>query len=121
MKRQTTGIIGEKLAAEFLIRQGYEIIEKNYRCKEGEIDIIAKDGPFLVFVEVRAKHNLNYGTPEESITARKKQHLRNAAARYLESHDNLPAEWRIDFVAVELDGRGKPLRLEVIKNAIEGD
>jgi len=121
MKRQTTGIIGEKLAAEYLIRQGYRIIEKNYRCKEGEVDIIANDGPFLVFVEVRAKHNRNYGTPEESVTARKKQHLRNAAARYLESHQNLPAEWRIDFVAVELDGQGHPQRLEVIKNAVEGE
>ena len=71
MKRQTTGIIGEKLAAEFLTRQGYQVIEKNYRCKEGEIDIIANDGSFLVFVEVLTKHNLNYGTPEESVTARK--------------------------------------------------
>ncbi len=59
MKRQTTGIIGEKLAAEFLTRQGYQFIEKNYRCKEGEIDIIANNGPFLVFVEVRTKHNRN--------------------------------------------------------------
>ena len=63
MKRQTTGIIGEKLAAEYLTRQGYAIIDTNYRCKEGEVDIIAKDGEFLVFVEVRAKHNRNYGTP----------------------------------------------------------
>lgn len=121
MKRQTTGIIGEKLAADFLTRQGYQIIEKNFRCKEGEVDIIANDGPFLVFVEVRAKHNRNYGSPEESVTARKKEHLKNVAARYLATHDNLPLEWRIDFVAVELDGRGKPLRLEVIKNAVEGD
>jgi len=90
MKRKTTGILGEKLAAEYLTRQGYEIIETNFRCKEGEVDIIAKEGEFLVFVEVRAKHNRNYGTPEESVTARKKQHLRNVAARYLETHDNLP-------------------------------
>jgi putative endonuclease len=121
MKRKTTGMIGEKLAADFLTRQGYEIIGKNYRCKEGEIDIIAKDGEFLVFVEVRAKNNRNFGSPEESVTARKKAHLRNAAARYLENHDNLLPEWRIDFVAVELNGAGKPLRLEVIKNAVEGD
>jgi putative endonuclease len=121
MKRQTTGIIGEKLAADFLTRQGYAIIETNFRCKEGEVDIIAKDGEFLVFVEVRAKNNRNYGTPEESVTARKKQHLRNAAARYLEGHQNLPAEWRIDFVAVELDGKGSPTRIEVIKNAVEGE
>jgi len=121
MKRQTTGMIGEKLAADFLARQGYEIIEKNFRCKEGEVDIIAKDGQFLVFVEVRAKNSRTFGTPEESVTPRKKEHLKNVPARYQETHDNLPVEWRIDFVAVELDGRGKPLRLEVIKNAVEGD
>jgi putative endonuclease len=121
MKRKTTGMIGEKLAAAFLTRQGYEIIETNYRCKEGEVDIIAKDGEFLVFVEVRAKNNNKFGTPEESITARKKGHLRNVSARYLETHDDLPTQWRIDFVAVELDGYGNTKRLEVIKNAVEGE
>ena len=121
MKRKTTGMIGEKLAADFLTKQGYCIIETNYRCKEGEVDIIAKDGEFLVFIEVRAKNSRAFGSPEESVTARKKQHLKNVAARYQEIHDGLPLQWRIDFVAVELDGTGKPTRLEVIKNAVEGD
>jgi putative endonuclease len=121
VKRQTTGQIGEKLAAEYLSNHGYAIIETNYRCKEGEVDIIAKEGEFLVFVEVRAKNNLSYGTPEESITARKKMHLRNAAAKYLQTHSNLPEQWRIDFVAVELDGFGHTKRLEVIPNAVEGE
>jgi putative endonuclease len=121
MKRKTTGMLGEKLAADFLTRQGYAIIETNFRCKEGEVDIIAKEGEFLVFVEVRAKHNSNFGTPEESITPRKKEHLRNVAAHYLETHDNLPAEWRIDFVAVELNDKESPTRIEVIKNAVEGE
>ncbi len=79
MKRKTTGIIGERLAADFLIKQGYEIIETDFRCKEGEVDIIAKDGNYLVFVEVRAKNNLTFGSPEESVTARKKDHLRSVA------------------------------------------
>jgi putative endonuclease len=61
MKRKTTGMLGEKLAADFLTCQGYAIIETNFRCKEGEVDIIAKEGEFLVFVEVRAKHNSNFG------------------------------------------------------------
>ncbi|MDD5288501.1 MAG: YraN family protein [Dehalococcoidales bacterium] len=121
MKRKTTGLIGEKLAADFLTKQGYEIIETNYRCKEGEVDIIAKDGDSLVFVEVRAKSSLVFGSPEESVTARKKEHLKNVAARYQESHSGLPQQWRIDFVAVELDRAGKPHRIEVIKNAVEGD
>ena len=121
MKRKTTGMIGEKLAADFLTKQGYEIVETNYRCKEGEVDIIAKDGEFLVFIEVRTKNSRTFGSPEESVTARKKEHLKNVAARYQETHDGLPLQWRIDFVAVELDGTAKPSRLEVIKNAVEGD
>src|SRR5271157_3252850 len=120
MKRKTTGTIGEKLAADFLTEQGYEIIETNYRCKEGEVDIIAKDGDVLVFIEVRAKNSRTFGSPEESITARKKEHLKNVAARYQETHDCLLQQPRIDFVAVELDTGGNPRRIEVIKNAIDG-
>jgi putative endonuclease len=121
MKRTTTGMIGEKLAADFLTKQGYEIIETNFRVKEGEVDIIARDGDCLVFVEVRAKSGPTFGSPEESVTTRKKEHLKNVAARYQETHDGLPQQWRIDFVAVELDRGGKPRRIEVIKNAIDGD
>ena len=121
MKRKITGEIGEKLAAKYLLENGYEISENNFRCKEGEIDIIAKEGDFIVFVEVRTKTSRLFGTPEESVTARKKEHLRNAASRYLQVHDNLTTEWRIDFVAVEMDSYGKVKRLEVIKNAMEGE
>lgn len=116
-----TGAVGERLAADYLTRQGYKIIETNYRCKEGEVDIIANDGYFLVFIEVRTKSSRMFGSPEESVTARKKEHLINATARYLENHGGLPTQWRIDFVAVELDRAGNPLRIEVIKNAIEGE
>jgi putative endonuclease len=121
MKRKTTGMIGEKLAADFLTKQGYEIIETNFRCKEGEVDIVARDGDFLVFIEVRAKSSHIFGSPEESITTRKKQHLKNVAEYYRENHDNLPQQWRIDFVAVELDRTGNVSRIEIIKNAVEGD
>jgi putative endonuclease len=121
MKRQTTGMLGEKLAADFLTTQGYQIIETNFRCKEGEVDIIARECDFLVFIEVRTKTSRAFGTPEESITARKKEHLRNVAARYLETYDCQQPEWRIDFVAVEMDRFGKIKRLEVIKNAVEGE
>jgi len=121
MKRKTTGMIGEKLAADFLSKQGYEIIETNYRCKEGEVDIIAKDGQFLVFVEVRTKNSRLFGSPEESVTARKKEHLKNVAVRYQETHDCLLQQYRIDFVAVELDNEGNSRRIEVIKNAVDGD
>jgi len=119
MKRRDTGSLGEKLAQDFLRKQGYRILETNYRCSEGEIDIIAKHGEFLVFVEVRTKKSLQYGSPEESVTPTKMAKLRTIAAHYRQTHDNLPLSWRIDVVAVEIDRNNKPLRIELIENAIE--
>ena len=121
MKRRDTGILGEKLAKDFLKKQGYRIIETNYRCPPGEIDIIAKHKESLVFIEVRAKKSLEFGSPEESITPTKMERLRAAASHYQQAHSNLPLSWRIDVVAVELDQKGKPSRIELIKNAIGED
>jgi putative endonuclease len=117
MSRRDTGILGERLAAEFLGERGYHIIETNYRCPEGEIDIVAQHDDSLVFVEVRTKQSRRYGTPEESITPVKKERMRLAAARYREAHDSLPEQWRIDVVVVELS-RGRPTRIELIENAV---
>ncbi len=121
MMRRNTGIHGEKLAQDFLKKHGYRIIETNYRTSEGEIDIIAKQKDCLVFIEVRTKRSLLFGTPEESITHAKMQKLKTVAARYQQSHDNLPASWRIDVVAVEIDNKGKPSRIEIIENAVGQD
>jgi len=121
MKRRDVGILGEKLAKDFLKKQGYRILETNYRCPPGEIDIIAKHKDSLVFIEVRAKTSLEFGSPEESITPTKMERLRAAASHYQQTHDNLPPSWRIDVVAVELDQNGKTSRIELIKNAIGGD
>lgn len=119
MTRKTTGAVGEKLAAQFLVQRGYKIIETNYRCREGKVDIIASKEDCLVFVEVRTKRSTAFGSPEESITDRKKEHLRAVAARYRQTHDGLPQAWRIDVVAVELDVAGKVRRIELIENAVE--
>ena len=119
MKRRDTGILGEKLAEAFLIKQGYHILETNYRCPEGEIDIIARQGDTLVFFEVRTKKSRTFGTPEESITPAKMEKLRAVSAHYQQTHNNLPTSWRIDVVAVELDARGKPTRISLIENAVE--
>ena len=121
MKRRDTGILGEKLARDFLKKRGYRILETNYRYPEGEIDIVAKHEDSLVFIEVRTKKSLEFGSPEESITRTKKERLRAAAARYWQAHNNLPLSWRIDVVAIELDQRGKLLRIELIENAVGGD
>ena len=119
MKRRDTGILGERLARDFLKKQGYHILETNYRCSEGEIDIVAQHGEFLVFVEVRTKRSLQQGSPEESVTPAKMERLKTIAAHYRQTHDSLPPSWRIDVVAIEVDRNNKPLRIKLIENAVE--
>jgi len=118
MKRKELGDIGEKLAKKFLKKKGYRIRETNSRCREGEIDIIAERKGYLVFVEVRTKTGASFGSPEESVTFAKKEKLIATALSYLNSHQNLPDNWRIDFVAVELDQNDKATRIELIENAV---
>jgi putative endonuclease len=118
MKRKELGNTGEKLARDFLKKKGYKIRETNFRCREGEIDIIAQKKDCLVFVEVRTKTSTDFGSPEESVTYAKKDKLIASALAYLGSHKDLPKSWRIDFAAVELDQNGKAKRIELIENAL---
>jgi putative endonuclease len=120
MRRRDTGILGEKLACEYLGKKGYDIVETNYRCTEGEIDIIARQGDVLVFVEVRTKRSRQFGSPEESITGIKKERLRAVAEHYGQERDDLPDSWRIDVMAIQLDRNNKVKRLQHIENAVEG-
>jgi putative endonuclease len=117
--RKKKGEIGEQLAAGFLKKKGYRIIETNYRCRFGEIDIICRNKKCLVFVEVRTKGSADFGTPEESLNRTKLSHLSRAAEYYLQNHDKLPEQWKIDLVAVELDGENRLKRIEQIENAVE--
>jgi putative endonuclease len=117
-KRSETGTLGERLACTVLKKRGYHIIETNFRCREGEIDIVARQKNCLVFVEVRTKTKLDFGTPEESITTAKRRKMRVSALRYRQSHPGLPELWRIDFVAVELNDHGKATRIEIFENAV---
>ena len=117
--RRATGRHAEAAAAAFLEAQGYTILTSNYRSPYGEVDIIAQQGDTLVFVEVRAKRSLAFGTPQESLTPAKRQHLIATAQHYLQEH-NLSSPWRIDLVTVEFPQRGRPL-LTLYRNAITGD
>lgn len=118
MKRRETGALGERIACDFLGENGYEILENNYRCPEGEIDIIAKQEDTLVFVEVRTKKSRLFGSPEESITPVKREKLRTLAQYYRQEHENLPLNWRIDVVAIEMEKSCKVTRIEIIENAV---
>jgi len=94
------------------------IRERNFRSREGEIDIIAEKDDFLVFIEVRTRTGPSFGTPEESGTAKTKERLIALAQAYREGRKDLPLPWRIDVVALELGPEGEVSRLELIENAI---
>jgi putative endonuclease len=119
MNKRKTGAFGEKIACNFLGNNGYQIIETNYRCRDGEIDIVARQRDILVFVEVKTRKSFIYGAPEESVTPAKMQKLKAVAEFYNQNHDNLPPEWRIDVVAIEMNTAGKISRIELIENAVE--
>ncbi|MET1051967.1 MAG: YraN family protein [Mycetocola sp.] len=91
---------GEDLAARFLEEAGYRVVERNWRCARGEIDIIASTGPTLVFVEVKTRSSLAFGHPFEAITATKLARLRMLAAVWCASRSPGAAQIRIDAVAV---------------------
>ena len=116
--RKQIGARGERIAAEHLRKLGYKIRETNFRRPEGEIDIVAQGKDCLVFVEVRTRTGADFGTPEDSVTAAKKEKLISLALAYLQTHSNLPSLWRIDVVAIELDRDGKLSRIELIENAV---
>ncbi|MFO7712676.1 MAG: YraN family protein [Dehalococcoidia bacterium] len=121
MDRQEVGKLGEQIAHRYLKKRGYRIREKGFRCRHGEIDIIAQKKDCIVFVEVRARTGLDFGTPEESLTRAKKRRLIASALTYTSTHQDLPAQWRIDVVAIELDDQGRTRRIELIENAVEQD
>ena len=99
---QRVGKWGEETAAEYLTRRGCEIVARNARTPYGEIDIIAKQGEVVIFVEVKTRTSDKMGLPEESITARKRQHMISAAEHYAAEHEI--DRWQIDVISVE----GKP-------------
>lgn len=98
--RQVLGRWGEGLAAEFLVARGLEILSKNFRTPDGEIDLIAKKGDDLVFVEVKTRRNTLYSFPEEAINDEKIEHLESAAGWYLLQHPEYENNWRLDVVTV---------------------
>lgn len=118
--RQGLGRRGEQLAAERLAALGYEIVERNFRCPAGEIDLVARWQDTWVFVEVRTRRGTRYGTPEESLTPRKRAHMIASAQHYLQARGLEDVPWRIDAVAVALSTGGELLRVDVIENAVTG-
>jgi len=114
-KRKNLGNEGEKKACDYLELQGFEVLEMNHRNKIGEIDIIAKDGDILCFVEVKTKTGEGFGLPEEMVNSRKQQKIIRTAECYLIEKELVDVNWRIDVIAVD-SGKGE---IRLIKNAVE--
>jgi len=116
-QRQLLGADGERAAERFLRQQRYTIVERNYRCPLGEVDLIALDGRVVVFVEVKTRTQPGWGTPFEAVHPRKQRQVQRAAQRYLLERRLQGRDARFDVVGVWWED-GRP-QCELLKNAFE--
>lgn len=107
-EKDDLGRRGEELAARFLTAAGYTVIDRNWRCARGEIDLVAREGDDTVFVEVKTRSSRAFGHPFEAITARKLARLRRLAAAWCEAHRYRRGAIRIDAIAVIAGAGGEP-------------
>ena len=119
-QRSERGKRAEALACAALRREGLQVEATNVRFPVGEIDIVAREGPALCFVEVRSKSSTTFGNPLESVTMAKRRRLLRAAQWYLKRHRALPAEIRFDVVAIEWHDHAPPT-LELVRGAFTAD
>jgi putative endonuclease len=111
------GAYGERRAVEYLVHEaGMQVLDRNWRCPDGEIDIIARDGPALVFVEVKTRRDLAFGPPEEAVIFEKRRRLRRLATQWLAQATLQPHEIRFDVVSVLRPRRG-PAVVEHVRAA----
>jgi putative endonuclease len=116
-ERLDLGLLGEKFALKKVKGLGYKLIEKNYRCALGEIDLIAKDGDCLVFIEIKTRKGASIGYAKEAVDQKKMKQISKAALTYMKANDCCDAKSRFDVIAVSIEGNRK--EIEVIKNAFE--
>ena len=114
--KNPVGLLGEDIAVDYLKKKGYKIIERNFRKKYEEIDIVALSDSTLVFVEVKTRTSNSYGSPFEGISKFKVQHLVRLAQFYKMTHKNLPEDMRIDAVGVQLTFDNKLENIEHLEN-----
>ena len=107
--KDALGRRGEDLAVAHLVASGLAIVERNWRCGQGEIDVVARDGDELVFVEVKTRSGVAYGHPLEAITPAKLARLRRLAGEWCAAHPGAGTRIRIDAVAVIAPSRGMPV------------
>ena len=117
MSTKALGDRGEDLAGDYLLAHGYQLLDRRWRCRYGELDLVARDaGGTICFVEVKLRSSGRAGLPREAVDRRKRERLRTAAACYLSQHDlDVPA--RFDVAEIYTDEAHRPLRLEYLENA----
>jgi putative endonuclease len=106
--RTTTelGLRGERIAARYLTDRGLRLLDRNWRCREGELDIVARDGDAIVFCEVKTRSQVGFGHPVEAVTPAKQRRLRTLAHRWLAAHEEHAPDLRFDVVGVLVPPRG---------------
>jgi putative endonuclease len=115
--KRRLGRLGEEAAARWYRERGWEQLARNWRCREGEIDLVCTRGQVIAFVEVKARSGMGFGAPVESVTPRKAARLRRLASRFLSAHPGLGARTlRFDMAAVSLS-QGERVAIEVIHDA----
>jgi len=111
------GKAGEEVAIQYLRQQGYQVLERNYRCRFGEIDLIARDGSTLAFIEVKTRRSQTFGPAAAAVTLAKQRHLVKASQVYLTRTHKVYELCRFDVVTIELDAHTP--RIELIKDAFQ--
>ena len=119
MNNPQSGRNGEETAVRLLQQNGYRVIARNVRAKFGEIDVVAKDGEVLCFIEVKLRRSVRMGWPEEGVTRAKQRQLTRLASWYLQAHRLREVLVRFDVVSVFLAADGGPARTRLIKGAFE--
>ncbi len=104
--RRALGQYGERLAARHLCAQGMVLLDRNWRCDEGEIDLVLREGDVLVVCEVKTRSSLDRGTPHEAVDDAKLERLHRLAGRWALAHDVTPPDVRVDLVAILRPARG---------------
>jgi putative endonuclease len=108
-RNQALGAYGEQVAARHLAEQGLVVLDRNWRCDEGELDLVLRDGDVLVVCEVKTRTSVEHGSPHEAVTEAKLARLVRLAVRWIDAHDVRPEEIRVDLVAVLRPHRGPAL------------
>lgn len=117
--RKMLGKWGESRAAEYLESKGYTILDRNAYSRYGEIDLVARQGDQLVFVEVKTRRSHSFGDPEQAVDARKQAHLVSAALAYLQANPDLDLSWRIDVIAIQRRPATDQLEIIHFENAVQ--